>query len=133
MSSRSIDDLHPLFAPKAREFLEAAKAAGLDVLVYCTFRSYAEQNELYTHGRTASGKIVTNAHGGESAHNFGLAFDGCPMIGGKPMWDEAHPSWITYGHVAAAVGLEWAGDWIGKLQEKPHVQMPRWKTIAGVA
>lgn len=132
MSSRSIDDLHPLFAPKAREFMEAAKAAGLDVLIYCTFRSREEQDELYSHGRTKPGKRVTNARAGQSAHNYGLAFDGCPMIHGKPMWDESHESWTTYGHVASAVGLEWAGSWVGDMREKPHVQMASWKQIAGI-
>jgi peptidoglycan L-alanyl-D-glutamate endopeptidase CwlK len=131
MSSRSLDDLHPLFKPKAQDFLEAAQAAGLDVLIYCTLRGVTEQNELYTHGRTAPGSIVTNARGGQSAHNFGLAFDGVPMIAGKPAWND-HDAWTTYGHVASAVGLEWAGTWI-RFVEKPHIQMPKWQLIAGVA
>jgi peptidoglycan LD-endopeptidase CwlK len=132
MSSRSLDDLHPLFKPKAEQFLVAAKAAGLDVLIYCTLRDGAEQNELYAHGRTLPGKIVTNARAGGSAHNFGLAFDGVPMVGGKPMWDEEHPLWQVYGDIAAAVGLEWAGTWV-KFKEFPHVQYPRWQTLAGVS
>lgn len=130
MSSRSIHDLHPLFQAKAREFVEASKAAGLDVLVYCTYRDRAEQDELYTHGRTAPGKIVTNARAGQSAHNFGLAFDGVPLIAGKPAWDD-HGAWKIYGQVAAAVGLEWAGTWV-KFKEMPHIQMPAWKQVAGV-
>lgn len=130
MSSRSLDDLHPVFRPKAHEFAEAAKAAGLDLLIYCTYRSPAEQDELYTHGRTSAGAIVTNARGGQSAHNFGLAFDGVPLVLGKPAWDD-HAAWATYGHVASAVGLEWAGAWI-KFREFPHVQYPNWKTLAGV-
>ena len=132
MSSRSINDLHPIFRPKTYEFENAAKAAGLDVLIYCTLRTNAEQDELYTHGRTKPGPIVTNARGGQSAHNYGLAFDGVPMVHGKPMWDESHPSWDLYGQVASAVGLEWAGNWVGKLREKPHIQLPDWKQAAGV-
>jgi len=112
--------------------MDAAKAAGLDVLIYCTYRSREEQDELYTHGRTAPGTIITNARGGQSAHNYGLAFDGAPMIAGKPMWGEGHPSWKVYGNVAAAVGLEWAGTWVS-FREYPHVQYPNWKAIAGIA
>lgn len=130
--SRSLDDLHPLFKPKAEEFQIAAKAAGLDVLIYCTLRTGAEQNELYAHGRTLPGKRLTNARAGQSPHNFGLAFDGCPTIGGKPVWDETHPLWQTYGHVAITVGLEWAGNWVGDMREFPHVQAPNWKTLAGI-
>ncbi len=132
MSSRSISDLHPLFQGKVHEFEDAARAAGLDVLIYCTYRDRAGQDELYSHGRTAPGKIVTNARAGQSAHNFGLAFDGVPMIHGKPMWDEKHEAWQTYGHVASAVGLEWAGTWVS-MKEFPHIQMPGWKQIAGLA
>lgn len=132
MSSRSLDDLHPSFKLKALEFIDATKAAGLDVLVYCTLRTAQEQDELYTHGRTAPGRIVTNARGGQSAHNFGLALDGVPMIAGKPIWDETHPTWQTYGHCAASVGVEWAGNWVGKMREYPHIQAAGWKDIAGV-
>ncbi len=131
MSSRSIDDLHALFKPKALAFVEAARAAGLDVLIYCTYRSPEEQSELYTHGRTAPGPIVTNARAGQSAHNFGLAFDGVPMIHGKPMWDEKHPSWDIYGTIATYMGLDWAGNWV-RFREYPHVEFPKWKTVAGV-
>lgn len=130
MSSRSLDDLHPLFQPKAREFQDVAKAAGLDVLIYCTYRSRTEQDELYAQGRTIPGKIVTNARAGQSAHNFGLAFDGAPLVHGRIAWDD-HEAWTTYGHVAAAVGLEWAGTW-PSFKEFPHVQHPNWKQVAGI-
>ena len=40
-----------------------------------TYRSIQEQNELYAIGRTIKGNKVTNAKGGQSYHNYGLAFD----------------------------------------------------------
>jgi len=40
-----------------------------------TLRTIDEQNALYAQGRTKPGKIVTNAKGGESFHNYGLAID----------------------------------------------------------
>ena len=40
-----------------------------------TYRSFDEQNHLYAQGRTKPGKIVTYAKGGQSYHNFGLAFE----------------------------------------------------------
>jgi peptidoglycan L-alanyl-D-glutamate endopeptidase CwlK len=38
-------------------------------------RTIEEQNELFALGRTKKGSIVTNARGGCSYHNYGLAFD----------------------------------------------------------
>lgn len=125
MSSRSLDDLHPLFRPKADLFLVASARAGLDVLIYCTLRSLEEQTQLYACGRTAPGKIVTKAKAGESAHNYGLAFDGAPMIHGRIAWDD-HAAWSIYGRVAADVGLDWAGHW-PTFPEMPHIQLPNWK------
>lgn len=40
-----------------------------------TLRTIKEQNDLYAQGRTKKGNIVTNAKGGQSYHNFGLAID----------------------------------------------------------
>ncbi|MFK5283429.1 M15 family metallopeptidase, partial [Lacticaseibacillus paracasei] len=40
-----------------------------------TLRTIEEQNYLYSQGRIRSGSIVTNAKGGQSIHNYGLAFD----------------------------------------------------------
>lgn len=128
MSSRNISDLDPVFQPHAREFVLATAHAGLDVLVYCTRRTPAEQAELYACGRTQPGKIVTKAQPGQSAHNFGLAFDGAPLIQGRIAWDD-HASWQIYGRVAADLGLEWAGNW-ASFRECPHVQMPNWKQYA---
>lgn len=125
MSSRSLADLHPLFRPKAEAFVAAATQAGLDVLIYCTLRSLEEQSQLYACGRTAPGKIVTKAKAGESAHNYGLAFDGSPLIHGRIAWDD-HGHWQIYGRVAADLGLEWAGAWVS-FKEMPHIQLPGWK------
>jgi|SRR5580692_4120757 peptidoglycan L-alanyl-D-glutamate endopeptidase CwlK len=127
MSSRSLTVLHPAFRSKAEQFLEAAYQAGLDVLVYCTMRTFDEQTMLYAQGRTVPGKIVTNAKAGQSAHNYGLAFDGAPLIGGKIAWDD-HPHWLLYGQVAKQIGLEWAGTWVS-FKEYPHIQLPNWEQL----
>lgn len=131
MSSRSLTDLHVAFQPKAQEFITATSQAGLDVLIYCTLRSLAEQAELYACGRTLPGKIVTKAQPGQSAHNYGLAFDGAPLIQGRIAWDD-HGAWQTYGRIAAELGLEWAGTWVS-FKEFPHIQLPNWKQYTGGA
>ena len=152
MASRLLSDLQPAMKDKTLAFLEEAKSAGLDVLIYCTFRSLEEQAILYRQSRSLSeikakakqltttfnrldimdillgvgpqhGPHVTNAAPGQSLHNYGYAFDGVPMVGGKPMWNSSHPSWQTYGQCARSVGLEWAGDWTS-FREYPHCQLP---------
>jgi peptidoglycan L-alanyl-D-glutamate endopeptidase CwlK len=56
------------------EMCEALSGRAIVRFAY-TLRTIAEQNELYAQGRTKAGKIVTNAKGGQSYHNYGLAFD----------------------------------------------------------
>ena len=48
---------------------------GVTVKIICGTRTIKEQNELYAIGRTKAGKKVTNAKGGSSFHNYGIAFD----------------------------------------------------------
>ena len=52
------------------------------------FRTFAEQDALYAQGRTKPGAKVTNAKGGQSIHNYGLAVDIVLIIDGKiASWD----------------------------------------------
>jgi len=121
MASRSLDDLIPETRAKAKAFIAACNAAGIDVLIYCTFRSAAEQDELYKIGRSQPGAIVTNARGGDSWHNWGRAFDFVPLVSGKPQWSNAD-LYRRCGVIAESCGLEWAGRWSGKLKETAHCQ-----------
>lgn len=132
MSSRVLADLRPEFFQKAVRFLAATKKAGLDVLIYCTYRSLEEQMRLYNIGRTLPGRIVTNAAPGHSAHNYGLAFDGAPLIHGRIAWED-HEHWQIYGRIAQEVGLEWAGAPEYPFHEQPHIQMPNWRVYADIA
>jgi len=54
----------------------------IPVLIYCSVRTPAEQDELYTIGRTIKGKVkVTNARGTpvpQSFHCYGRAIDAVP-------------------------------------------------------
>ena len=129
MASRLLGDLHPVVATKASHFTLKCANAGLDILIYCTYRSGAEQAELYEQGRTTSGKIVTNARAGESLHNWRCAFDFVPLVGGKPAWNDK-ALYLKAGIVAESVGLEWAGRWKGSLRETAHCQYRGGLTIA---
>lgn len=121
MASRSIDDLTPRMREMAVKFLDGCLAAGIDVLIYCTYRSPEEQDELYTHGRTKPGPLVTNARAGQSKHNSRQAFDCVPLLNGKPQWSDA-ATYLKMGLIGEAVGLTWAGRWTGRLRETAHFQ-----------
>ena len=121
MSSRSLDDLLPQVKALAENFISSCKKQGVDILIYCTYRSKEEQDELYKLGRTEKGKIVTNARGGYSWHNYRRAFDFVPIVHGKPQWSD-NALYTKAGGIAESVGLEWSGRWSGKLKETAHCQ-----------
>ena len=131
MASRSLDDLQPLLRQKAQYHVSMCAAAGIDLLIYCTLRTAAEQAELYARGRTKPGRIVTYAKPGSSAHNFGLAYDCVPLRGGKAVWGTKGADldlWWHVGRIGKTLGLEWAGDWV-KFKEFPHFQIPQWRSF----
>lgn len=125
MASRKIEDLHPKLQPLALAFKRACRDRGVDVLIYMTYRSCQEQNDLYQQGRTQKGRIVTNARGGKSSHNFtidgkpaSLAFDAVPIIQKSCVWDDDF-LWDRMGEAADEVGLKWGGRW-KSFKDKPH-------------
>lgn len=146
MSSRKLTDLHPQMQPMVTRFLANARAAGIDLLVTCTYRSNEEQAALHAIGRTKPGRIVTNAKPGRSTHNntlngkpAALAVDVVPLRDGKPVWGmsgdgiDNDPSddlrddlelWQRVGKLGEKAGLEWAGRWT-RFREFPHFQHPK--------
>jgi peptidoglycan L-alanyl-D-glutamate endopeptidase CwlK len=131
MSSRNLESLTHFMREAAEKHKRLCAGKGVELLIYCTMRDNHEQDALYAIGRTVPGKKVTNARGGESAHNpnskgYSSAYDCCPMIGGKPIWDTKHPAWNILGACGEEAGLVWSGRWTGKLKEMAHFQDPSW-------
>ena len=124
-SERVISTLHARLRDKARQLVQSAATKGIKIKIISGLRTYDEQNALYAQGRTSSGKIVTNARGGYSNHNFGVAFDiGVFSADGKYL-DES-PSYKTVGQLGKSLGFEWGGDW-SSIQDQPHFQLrPAW-------
>lgn len=118
-NSRKLTDLLPVVQAKAKAFIAAAKAEGIDVLITSTYRDNESQDELYAQGRTRPGKIVTNAKGGQSFHNYRVAFDFVPVIAGKAVWNDL-ALFRRLGKIGKSIGLEWGGDW--KFRDYPHLQ-----------
>jgi peptidoglycan L-alanyl-D-glutamate endopeptidase CwlK len=129
INSRKLEDLLPQVRSRVEAFLKAADDAGIDLLVTSTYRDNASQDALYAQGRTAPGRIVTNAKAGQSFHNHRCAVDVVPLRNGKPVWDSKDPVWQTVGRLGKAAGLEWAGDW-KRFKEFPHFQYTGGLTLA---
>lgn len=126
LNAERLARLHPVLAIRAHSMLELCAHAGLALLVTQGVRTWEEQDALYAKGRTVApvGKahIVTNAKGGQSYHNFGLALDVVVLDSvGKADWDTHHPGWTAAAAIGKSVGLEWGGDW-KTFKDFPHFQ-----------
>lgn len=107
-----------------------------------TTRTIKEQDVLFSQGRTklfdSIGRrlgIVTNAKGGQSMHNYHLAFDIVLLLDNdnngsfeSASWDthldfdkDGTPDWMEAINYFKSIGFVWGGDW--KFKDKPHLQM----------
>jgi peptidoglycan LD-endopeptidase CwlK len=129
-SEKYIASLLPAAQRAARRFLANCKAAGLDARIISGTRSYAEQDALYAKGRINIGGMwtrvpgtqkVTNARGGHSWHNFGLAFDIGLFEGRAYVLDDARYNAASVH--ANDLPLGWGGNWKGSLKDPPHYQL----------
>lgn len=82
-------------------------------------RSYSEQDALYK-----KRPKVTNARGGYSLHNFGIAADIGIFIDGT--YPDDHELYLTIGKFTKEIeGLEWGGNWTS-FKDYPHYQLSKW-------
>lgn len=119
INSRKIEDLHPTVKRGAIELLKRCSKLGLNVIITQTLRDVEYQNFLYAKGRTSGGKIVTNAKGGSSYHNYGLAFDICKNVGGHEYDDLKF--FESVGKVWEEMGGTWGGNF-KSIPDKPHFE-----------
>lgn len=139
-----IADLHPRLREEAleiyKEICEALTGRALCRFAF-TLRTIEQQDALYAQGRTKPGKIVTNAKGGQSMHNYGLAIDIVLLIDKdkngsyeSASWEtnvdfdgDGKADWQEVVKVFKSYGWEWAGDW--KFVDMPHFQKTFGKSI----
>ena len=128
-----INLLHPKLRAEAfemyDEICEALKGRAICRFSY-TLRTFAEQDLLFK-------KVpkVTNAKGGMSFHNYGLAIDIVLIIDGKTAsWDiksdfdgDGKSDWMEVVAIFKSYGYEWGGDW--KFYDAPHFQKTFGKSV----
>jgi hypothetical protein len=102
-TTKRVNDLS-LLEPVTRQLVEAiiadAKAHGVELMVFETFRSAARQKELFNQGATKLQNV--------GVHNYGLACDIVKNIGGDPSWKG---DFSLLGQLAHSHKMIWGGDW----------------------
>ncbi|KAI7262163.1 hypothetical protein KC345_g9518 [Hortaea werneckii] len=135
-----LSGLHPAVLAAAAALIERCYACGVPILITQGLRTIAEQEVLYTQGRTKPGTIVTNARGGYSYHNYGLAVDFALLLpdGSSVSWDmkrdgdhDRTADWLEVVKQAKALGFEWGGDWT-TFKDYPHFQLSFGLTLAAL-
>lgn len=123
-SARCISTLHLVLQEIAKRFLERCHLKNLGIKIICGTRTYEEQAELYSKGRTTSGAKVTNAGPGQSMHNFGLAFDIGVFADGKYLPESEN--YEIAGQIGESLGLDWGGNF-KSIKDEPHFELrPEW-------
>jgi len=123
-SEGNIQSLQPRAQEKARAFLKQVNdKLGDGSVVFKIIsgtRTYAEQDALFAQGRTKfPGPIVTRARGGQSNHNFGVAWDIGAFKAGQYIPESE--LYKKAGEIGKSLSLEWGGDW-KTIQDEPHFQ-----------
>ena len=127
----NIMTLMPAAQEKARLFMKATVGLSFTYKILSGTRTYAEQDAIE--------KIrprVTKAKGGQSNHNFGIAwdvgiFENGKYFEGKPGKEDK--AYVDLGKLIKdkVAGLEWGGDWTGFI-DKPHYQLATGKSVSQI-
>jgi len=108
--------LYPPFAKAVKAILADAKAAGVVLTVFETYRSTERQELLFKQ------RVTQLQHVG--VHHYGLAADIVHVVNGQPSWAG---DFSLVGRLAVKHGLIWGGDWGApgahhSFIDEPHVQ-----------
>lgn len=141
-----IELLHPKIREDVKNVYINEIAPTLSGKAICRFaytlRTFKEQDELYAQGRTklfdSDGRRlgkVTQAKGGQSIHNYGLALDIVLLIDTDgngtyetASWNEvkdfdgdSKSDWMEIVSILKKNGFVWGGDWTS-FKDTPHFQ-----------
>lgn len=134
LDARTVSHINSLDAKARARFIDfcllanaTAATFGCQYVIIEGHRAWEEQDALYAQGRTVKGSRVTNAKGGQSNHNFGIAVD-FGVFRGKSYLDDANPELASKVHKACSMhaqscGLQWGGSW-KNLKDEPHYEIP---------
>jgi peptidoglycan LD-endopeptidase CwlK len=122
--TNDINELLPIVREKNIEHTKKCLEAGIKLVTTGTYRTFEEQNEKWQQGRDATGHIigpvVTMAKGGQSLHNWRVAYDVCPEVNGVLEWNN-DILWKEIAKIGVSCGLEAGANWIS-FPDRPHFQ-----------
>jgi peptidoglycan L-alanyl-D-glutamate endopeptidase CwlK len=127
-SEDNLATLLPAAQGHARQFLQAVLDAGIHAKVISGTRTFKQQDALFAKGRTKPGPKVTNARGGFSNHNYGVAWD-IGIFDAAGNYLPESPLYRKAGQIGRGLGLEWGGDW-QTFPDQPHFQCHTGLTLA---
>jgi peptidoglycan LD-endopeptidase CwlK len=121
MDNISVERLSEVAPELSRRVSRLAALLSFPIRVTQGLRTYAQQNALYAQGRTLPGNIVTDAQGGQSAHNFGYAVDVVPVNDdGSIDWNGKDAKWAEILAKAPQCGLAEGATWRA-FPDEPHL------------
>lgn len=149
ISESRVKKLHPKIRDEVKTLIEKAEEGfpkNMAIRIVQGLRTIQEQNDLYQLGRgkvnpdgqsksKPKGNIVTNAKGGSSLHNYGLAVDFAILHDKDGNGEYEELSWNTaldfdkdgvidwqeVVKIFKDAGYEWGGDW-RTIVDRPHIQ-----------
>ena len=106
--------LAPCLQDIARDFINyMASRYNIQLRITDAFRDWIDQD-------ADCDRKVSNACGGASYHNYGLAFDVVEISNGEALY--TNPDWNLIGQIGESFGLAWGGRWLSPI-DKPHFQL----------
>lgn len=136
VSISRIAKLHPKLRSEVSQILVNILNRGIDIRIIQGLRTIKEQDLLYAQGRTLPGKIVTNAKGGHSMHNWGLALDFCLLHKDgtvsfsliEDLDKDNKADWMEVVEEFKKAGWIWGGDF-KSFKDTPHFEKSFGNTI----
>ena len=127
-NQEKIKTLHPEIRNATSSMLTNLKKDNVNVEISLATRTYEEQDRLYSKGRNEKGeiidesKVVTYAKGGQSYHNFGLAFDvEVYNENGTKNWNKQSEAWQKVINEGKKQGFLAGAEW-NDFPDLPHFE-----------
>jgi peptidoglycan L-alanyl-D-glutamate endopeptidase CwlK len=129
--------LHPKIRAEVMALINQAelKLPKTAIRIVQGLRTFEEQNALYAKGRTTPGPRVSNAKGGQSYHNYGLAIDFALLYDKDGngtyeslSWDtlkdfdlDGESDWHEVVEIFEEAGYTWGGRFTS-IKDNPHLE-----------